>query len=147
MTVQRLISGGVILILGLLVAYGLHIFHLRFTGYCFDQDKYLSKPEYIIAALNHIEGDRKADGLTSEDFLRTHPDCCSVDRGASSWFNNLLGFYRAEVEINYEQKPERRSPINYPYYTSYIFITACGAYGGRHFGESTPLLKKAAPYP
>ncbi|MCL1481097.1 MULTISPECIES: hypothetical protein [unclassified Marinobacter] len=133
-----LISGG---------AYLAHIVRLSYTGYCFAQDKYLSDDEYIRGALSDVTWELKVKDAksTPEDYVRSHPGCCSVYHQASSWFDNILNSYYVEVELNYELKPEMTKFSGTPFYTTYVSVTACGV-AVESFGEGTRTLKTATQY-
>ncbi len=144
---RRLKLGLIFLVLGLVIvggAYLVHIVHLSYTGYCFAQDKYLSDDEYIRGALSRIAWQLKVEDAksTPEDYVRSHPGCCSVDHHASSWFDKIFNSYYAEVELNYELEPEMAKRRGVSFYHQYVEVTACGV-AGRAYGEGTRTLQTA----
>lgn len=127
--------------------YGAYIARLSYPGYCFAQEKYLSDDEYIGGALPRITWQVKVENAksTPEDYVRTHPSCCSVYHHASSWFENFLDSHYVEVELNYEVKPEMAKILGTPFYKSYVHVSACGV-AGRTYGEGTRTLQTATQY-
>ncbi len=147
---RRLKLGLIFLVLGLVIAGGaylVHIVHLSYTGYCFAQDKYLSDDEYIWGALSGITWQIKVKDAksTPEDYVRSHPGCCSVNHQASSWFDNILNSYYVNVELNYEVEPKMTKFIGTPFYNAYVAVTACGV-AVETYGEGTRTLQTVIPY-
>lgn len=121
------------------------LWYLLYIGFCFQQMRYLSDKELIVAAIRHNVEKMKVDGTDESiaKFLSDHPNCCYVDKHPStrSFLGPLgvcLGTNYSEVTLNYEQRKPHYSVE--PFYEKYIPISACGValhgeYGTSHVSQ------------
>jgi hypothetical protein len=113
----------------------LGVLFLNFTGYCYDQRRYLDDKDMIRAAAEHILGAKRSEADTIayssvDDFLARNSDCCRVrraDRGQleptlSGHWIRFFGVYVAAVEAVYRH----RSSAKDGHLESWVSISACG---------------------
>lgn len=131
-----------ILLLVLSIVYLVWKGYLTAHGYCHNQHRYLSDEDYILIAMFHTSYHMSLHDTDSPlDYLRKHPECCTVNRPPLSVLRNVLG-YVVEVEVNFELKPTAIRYPAYRYYKEYVEVTACGQ-RGNIFGESRTTLESA----
>jgi hypothetical protein len=136
---------GLLLLLGA-IAYCVFQFQKASSGYCFKEQRYLTDEELIHAAIRYSSYKMTIDSSEAaiRSFYENNPTCCSVDREsnmASSWFENLLGFYYAVVEVNFEVKPEIAERSGNRFYKEYVQISSCGGRGAM-YGEGIDSLER-----
>ena len=115
---------------------------LQAAGVCVKERRYLSDRELMAAAVEfqasrlyrnpegrawktmRIEGTSEA----AAEFLRLHPDCCTVNRSPD--YRGLLdlafGWNVPEVSVNYERNSSDPGWSSEPFYTQWIAVTTCG---------------------
>lgn len=86
--------------------------YLNFTGFCYEQKRYITKDELLKIAGGEI--------------LEENPDCCEItdkyfaDESSDDFLNKLFGRYHYGVTTYLKDYND------YPYYVSYIAINQCG---------------------
>ena len=129
------------LLLGVaLLSYTGYRAHRNYFGYCFAQDKYLSDPDFVRAAVRYSAGEIanvEDSDSSARAFIDSHPACCKVDKTTqltSGWFSRVLGSYWIGVEMTYEVRPDRATKTGNRNYWRYVQLNACAARGDM-FGE------------
>lgn len=119
----------------LLLAVGSIPAGLNYSGFCWEQKRWLSDEEFLLAMLGHTEGDR----IRNEErktFLKEHPDCCYFSRGDIpprgdifiTFLNRIMGTY-ASGEVHYKLTDEERrrdGETGNDYYLQSIVLDTCG---------------------
>lgn len=115
---------------------------LQAGGVCVKQQRYWTDSQLIEVAVRDLASEvhRDPQGLqwkpmqiegTEEDvaeFLRAHPDCCSVDRSPEyrSFVDVVFGWNAPEVRISFERNRADPKARLEPYYTKWIAVSTCG---------------------
>ncbi|QOF80055.1 hypothetical protein [Variovorax sp. 38R] len=125
-------------------------------GVCVKERRYWTDSQLIEAAVTHlaaeslqdIKGRRwrttqiEASPEAVTDFLKRHPDCCSVDR--DPYYRNILdvvsGWNAPEVQVTYERN---RGDPNWSverFYTQWLAVSTCGEVlkSTKGWGSKTP---------
>jgi len=121
----------VIYILLLLLAIGSVPAGLNYSGFCWEQKRWLSDEEFLLAMLGYEEGDtiRNEERKT---FLREHPDCCYLSTGDIPlrdngtfirFLNRIMGTY-ASGEVH--SKRHKQNELEDDYNLQSIVLDTCG---------------------
>lgn len=126
---------------------------LNFTGFCYEQKRYLSDEELINAAVRYEIGeqynlhahnidDRPAwtrRYISVEEFHHINPNCCFVHRwgfpgnyGEGIW-TRIFGWYVALVDLQFRTRDTGPKQ----FYSAAAFVNACGAVGETFGTDST----------
>lgn len=118
----------------------------NYSGYCWEQKRWLSDEEFLLAMLGYVSDGKSSQNIkkgirsteTKENlqkFLRENPECCSFTRGSVGmhstidWLNRATGSMYAAAVVEYEL-PEAEKYVGkyntFPYYREYLTINACG---------------------
>jgi hypothetical protein len=123
-----------VIIVAVLLTGSLTVFEsLNFTGFCYRQGRYLSREEFLDAAVRanlarHGPQNQRTKSYSSlADFYRLNPNCCAMHfwghHFSAPIFVRLIGLYMAVAEIFYRTN-DAAGVDNF--YRSFVFINACG---------------------
>lgn len=125
-------------------------------GVCVKERRYWTDSQLIEAAVTHLAAEsyqeikgRKWRAMQIEespeavtDFLKSHPNCCSVDR--VPYYRNILdivlGWNAPEVRVTYERYRGDPHWSVEPFYTQWLAVSTCGAVlkSTKGWGSKTP---------
>ena len=125
----------VLSILLLLMAVGSVPASLNYSGFCWEQKRWLSDEEFLLAMLGYREGDTIRNEERKK-FLKDHPDCCLFSRGETpqysgkliTFLGRIMGFHYSSGQVERKRSYEERQQNGWEndYYQRSFFINACG---------------------
>lgn len=118
---------------------------LNYSGYCWEQKRWLSDEEFFISAIRHESNDNvhNIDGSNAKrtkivdsdesarKFLQENPQCCVFGIGGGleeiGIFAKMLGISYIDVDVQYELADNARTEGGkYDYGAGYLSINSCG---------------------
>lgn len=114
---------------------------LQAGGVCVKEQRYWSDSQLIEAAVTHLAAESLQDikgrrwratqieesPAAVTDFLRSHPNCCSVDRAPDyrKILDVALGLNAPEVRVTYERNRDDPHWSVEPFYTRWLAVSTC----------------------
>jgi hypothetical protein len=107
---------------------------LNYSGFCWEQKRWLSDEEFLLAMLGYTEGDTVGNEERKKR-LKDNPSCCRFYRGelgmesTIDWLNIITGSIYASGEVD-SKLPDNEifygtnPPLNY--HRAYVSIDTCG---------------------
>jgi hypothetical protein len=105
-----------IIFLLLLSTPAISYFGLNYSGFCFDEMRYLSQEDKVRAVFDDLNNQKEIRKIkhikykSFDEYLKENPDCCVVnpsytDLPAPSLINRLFGYYSGDyVRIKYKMR-------------------------------------------
>lgn len=144
------ITSSILLLIGILI--GLY-FYVPPPGYCGIQNRYvlneelkrlvIGKSMYAIRGTDetaHLEDGSNGKADFVNEYIKSNPNCCVINRNYSSFFERLLGVNKIEIYWHFERQ---QAAINkdgdgpeYKYYEKYDLVDSCGVKVLRSWGAT-----------
>jgi hypothetical protein len=135
--IKKYLTYSVLALLLALLPYLGYLWHMERQGYCFEDERYLSDRELLIAAMSHAGGTLKFGSSEEEldQFLDKYPECCTIKRTAY-WrpFTGQVGWGLYEVEYilygpySHSSNTPEQFRAKYPFGETGRLSTACGRF-------------------